>query len=116
MTDRPKVIDDPLYQLLRHEEIDTFNERKQAGETCDMQNCDFRGLDLRKIDAKGLDWHNGYFRGTDLRGVDLQETNLEGASIANAKVSGALFPRKISASEIMLSLTHGTRMRYNIED
>ena len=45
-------------------------------------------------------------------GVDFRAARLEGASINAAKVSGAYFPVELSASEIELSLLHGTRMRY----
>lgn len=53
-----------------------------------------------------------YFRQADLRGIDFRKANLEGASINAAKISGAYFPAELSASEIELSLLHGTRMRY----
>ncbi len=48
----------------------------------------------------------------DMRGVDFSHTNLEGASINGAKISGTLFPKELRAEEILLSLQHGTRMRY----
>ena len=44
--------------------------------------------------------------------ADFRKANLEGASINAAKISGAYFPPELSASEIELSLLHGTRMRY----
>jgi uncharacterized protein YjbI with pentapeptide repeats len=112
MSEKPKVIDHPLYQLIRHENLSKFNSEREAGENCDMKGCDFRGLDLRGINAKGLDWRDCYFRGTDLRGVDLRETRLEGASLANAKLSGAYLPLEIDSGELMLSITHGARLRY----
>lgn len=108
----PQIKDDPLYRLLREGEIDEFNTRRAAGESCDLVGCDFRTLDLRKLDARGLDLRDCYFRQTDLRGVDLSQSNLQGASINAAKISGAYFPVELDANEIMLSLTHGTRMRY----
>ncbi|MFT7291307.1 MAG: hypothetical protein ACI97Y_000357, partial [Pseudomonadales bacterium] len=40
-------------------------------------------------------------------------SNLEGASIAGAKISGSFFPDRLQASEILMSLNHGTRMRYS---
>ena len=48
----------------------------------------------------------------DLRGQDLSETCLDGASIRGAHVSGVMFPKELLATEIALSLEHGTRMRY----
>ena len=109
---RPEIKDDPMYRLLREGDIEEFNTRRAAGETCDLVSCDLRTIDLRKLDARGLDFRDCYFRQADLRGVDLSQTNLEGASINAAKISGAFFPKELSAEEITLSLTHGTRMRY----
>ncbi len=108
----PTISDDPMYRLLREGAVEEFNSRRAAGETCDLRGCDFRTLDLRNLDANGLDLGDAYFRQTDLRGVDLSNANLEGASINAAKISGAYFPPELSAEELMLSLTHGTRMRY----
>ncbi|VAW76163.1 Pentapeptide repeat family protein [hydrothermal vent metagenome] len=110
--ERPQISDDPMYRLLREGAVEEFNTRRAGGESCNLKGCDFRTLDLRKLDAKGLDLSDGYFRQTDLRGIDLSETNLEGASINAAKISGVFFPKQLSAEEINLSLTHGTRMRY----
>ena len=109
---RPSISDDPLYQLLRDDKVEEFNERRAAGATPDLTGLDFRGLDLRGLDARGLDMSNGYFRQADLRGVDFSAARLDGASINAAKISGTLFPRELSAEEITLSLLHGTRMRY----
>jgi uncharacterized protein YjbI with pentapeptide repeats len=111
-TNQPEIKDDPMYRLLREGEIEEFNARHAAGESCDLRGCDFRTIDLRKLHAKGLDLRDCYFRQADLRGIDLSEANIEGASINAAKISGTYFPRQLSAEEIMLSLTHGTRMRY----
>ncbi|MDT8387213.1 MAG: pentapeptide repeat-containing protein [Thiogranum sp.] len=108
----PQIKDDPLYRLLREGEVETFNSRRAAGESCDLAGCDFRNVDLRQLDAHGLDLRDCYLRQTDLRGVDLSQTNLEGASINAAKISGAYFPVELDADEITLSLTHGTRLRY----
>lgn len=108
----PQITDDPMYRLLREGAVEEFNTRRTDGEACDLKGCDFRTLDLRKLDAKGLDLRDCYFRQADLRGVDLSDANLEGASINAAKISGVFFPKQLSAEEINLSLTHGTRMRY----
>lgn len=110
--EQPLIKNDPMYRLLREGGIDEFNKRRASGEDCDLSGCDFRTLDLRQLDARGLDLSDCYFRQTDLRGVDLSEANLEGASINAAKISGAYFPAELSAEELMLSLSHGTRMRY----
>jgi len=111
---QPKIISDPLYQLLREGNIKEFNTRKAKGETCDMRGCDFRALDLRDIQADGLDWSNCYFRQADLRGVDLRKTRMEGASINKASISGVFFPIELSGVEVLNSLEYGTRMRYSM--
>lgn len=108
----PQISQDPMYQLLRSENVKEFNQRKQAGEPCTLTGCDFRGLDLRGLDATGLDLTDAYFRGSDLRGIDFRRTQLEGVSIASANISGCYFPTQISAEEILLSQTQGTRIRY----
>lgn len=113
MSAEPKILQDPLYQLLRDEDIKGFNQARADGNTVDLRGGDFRGLDLRGLEAHGLDLSNAYFRGADLRGIDLSHCRLEGASIANANISGCYFPKELSADELLLSINHGTRMRYN---
>lgn len=108
----PIVHRNPLYTLLKDEQIEEFNRRKAAGETGELSHGDYRGLDLRNLDAAGLDFSGGYFRGADLRGIDFSTAKLDGASIAEAHISGCYFPDALSADEIRLSLTLGTRMRY----
>lgn len=110
----PTIKDDPLYQLLRHNGVEEFNERRKNGEACDLTGCDFRGVDLRGLDADGLDLTGSYFRQADLRGVDLSKAKMISASIHGAKISGALFPVDLAAEEILMSLEHGTRMRYGV--
>jgi len=77
-----------------------------------LASCDFRHLDLRGLDAEVIDFSNAYFRASDLRGIDFFKARLEGASINGARISGAFFPAELSADEIILSVEHGTRMRY----
>ena len=108
----PVIHENTHYHLLRDENIAEFNRRKQAGETATLAAGDYRGLDLRGLDASGLDLSNAYFRNADLRGIDFRNTQLDGASIADAQISGCYFPEPLSAEEIHLSLTLGTRMRY----
>ena len=109
---KAKISKDPLYQLLRQEKVSDFNQYKTNGNKVDLRGCDFRGLDLRNLDADGLDFTDCYFRAADLRGVDFRNSVLEGASLSNANVSGCYFPKELSAEEIRLSVTNGTRMRY----
>lgn len=109
---KPVISDDPLYQLLREETIDEFNEQRQHLDTSKLKSGDYRGRDLRTMQADGLDFGDAYFRNSDLRDIDFRNTNLEGASIIDAKVSGAYFPEQLSPEEIRLSLDKGTRLRY----
>lgn len=113
MQDKPKIIDDELYQLLRADNIEQFNTLKEGRELpIRFSGLDFKGLDLRGIHAQGIDFSQCYFHQTDLRGIDFSKSKLEGASINNASISGCYFPKELTADEIRLSNTHGTRMRY----
>ncbi|MEY8204656.1 MAG: pentapeptide repeat-containing protein [Bermanella sp.] len=107
----PRISQDPMYQLLRDEDIPQFNKLKAQGKTCDLSGCDFRGLDLREMDVRGLDFSNAYFRGADLRSIDFRGARLAGASLADAKISGCFFPDNLPAQEILMSLQQGTRLR-----
>jgi len=109
----PIISDDPLYRLLRDEDVAEFNQRIAAGEKADLTGCDFRHVKLTGLITDGLDFTNSYFRQADLRGVDFSNCDsMLGASIHGAKISGAYFPSEIRAEEILLSLEHGTRIRY----
>ncbi len=107
-----KIIDDPLYQLLRNEQVKEFNTQRASLDKLDYTNCDFRGLDLRGLNANGINFSGAYFRGADLRGIDFTQSNLRGASLASSQVSGCYFPTELSPEEIELSICRGTRMRY----
>ena len=110
---QPKVLDSPLYAMLRNDDVAGFNQEKSQSDTIDLVGGDFRGLDLRNLDTAGIDFRNAYFRSADLRGLDLSNTPMEGASIAHAQISGVLFPRELSADEILMSVNFGTRLRYS---
>jgi len=111
--DKPVIKLDPLYQLLRTEDIKGFNEMRDQLDSSELRNGDYRGRDLRNMNADGLDFSNSYFRNADLSGIDFRNTNLEGASLLDAKLSGTYFPQALSAAEIRLSLDTGTRLRYS---
>lgn len=108
----PRITQDPLYQLLREGRIQEFNARRAKGEPAELAGTDLSRLDLREVVADGLDMSNAYFRMTDLRGVDFRNTRLEGASFASANISGCYFPAELRPEELLLSVTHGTRVRY----
>ena len=111
--EKPVIKQDPLYQLLRNEDIKGFNEQRDTLDSSELKSGDYRGRDLRNMNAKGLDFSNSYFRNTDLSGIDFRNTNLQGASLLDAKLSGTYFPEALSATEIRLSLETGTRLRYD---
>lgn len=112
--DAVRTINHPLYELIRSEDMKAFNAAKATtNELPSFSHGDFRGLDLRGMDARGLDLRHAYFRGADIRGIDFSQSLMEGASIAGAKISGCFFPKELHADEIVMSLNHGTRMRYN---
>ena len=113
---KPVIHRNPMYELLRAEQVAEFNRRKAAGEPIgdSLRAGDFRGLDLRELDANGLDLRDAYFRGADLRGVDFRNTQLEGASFCQAHISGCFFPAALCADEIRLSFDLGIRVRYTL--
>ena len=53
--DKPVIKKDPLYQLLRTEDIKSFNEQRDQLNTSELKNGDYRGRDLRNMKAQGLD-------------------------------------------------------------
>jgi uncharacterized protein YjbI with pentapeptide repeats len=110
---KPVIKSDPLYQLLRQEDIKGFNEQRAELDTSQLKSGDYRGRDLRNMNAAGLDFSDSYFRNADLSGVDFRTTKLEGASLLDAKLSGTYFPAELPAEEIRLSLDTGTRLRYS---
>lgn len=101
-----------LYQLIREEKVEDFNQRRSTTSKTDFSGLDFRGLDLRMLNAQNIDFSNCYFRGADLRGLNLRTCNLESASIHDALISGVYFPDQISPGEIEISFKYGTRIRY----
>jgi uncharacterized protein YjbI with pentapeptide repeats len=108
----PVISDDPLYQLLRNDDVVGFNKARSEGQPCNLEGCDLRGIDLRHLIISGMSLKDAYFRASDLRGIDFRGCNLEGASLANAKISGCYFPAELSPEEIQLSVSMGTRLRH----
>ncbi len=110
----PKITKDPMYQLLRVDNVKAFNIKKESGQQCDLRCVNLRGLDMRGLDAAGLDFTDSYMRGADLRGIDFREATMVGVNIRGAKISGTYFPLELSPAEIRLSNELGTRMRYDL--
>lgn len=107
----PTIKQDPLYQLLRDEQIDAFNARVAAGATVDLADADLRNVRLQGANLRTANLRGAYLRGANLKGCDLSGAELAGASIHEAHIGGCLFPANISAEEIRLSLEFGTRLR-----
>ncbi len=112
----PQFIDHPLFQLLREGNVEEFNQRIEQGDSVDLTDCDFRNCDMRGLNAENLNLAGAYFRGADLRGIDFRNTRLAGSSLAGAQISGCYFPKELHPAEIDLSVTHGTRLRYEQEE
>jgi len=108
---KPIITDDPIYQLLRTENIEAFNRERESSDLANLTGADYRGLDLRGMNAESIDFTNAYFRNADLRGIDFRTANLEGVSLCDAKVSGCYFPASLTAEEIRMSIELGTRLR-----
>ena len=113
-SETPKIPqDNRFYTLLRDRKIAEFNVYAERGELSpDFTGLSFRGSDLRGLVASGLNFSNCKFKQADLRGINFSNTNLKGASLYGSKISGCLFPQEIDATEILMSLQHGTRLRY----
>jgi len=104
------------HEMLRDGQIEEVNASLANGTTPMFSGVNFRGLNLAGLNTQGCDFSNSCFRLADLRGLDLASCNLKGASLRGAKVSGTLFPANIPAQEIMMSIEHGTRLRYESSD
>lgn len=107
----PRFLDDPAFKALRVGELDQYHQAARQRERVDFSNTDLRGTDFRKVDLSNLIVRNAYLRDADFRGCDMRHMDLDGVSIHNAKISGAFFPKNVSAAEIRMSLRHGTRIR-----
>lgn len=108
---RPQKLTHPLYELLVNEDVQGFNNLCRNYESIDFRGGDFRGLNLRGLNAQGIDFRDAYLRSCDLRGIDFREALLEGASLNKAQISGCYFAKHLSAEEILMSITAGTRLR-----
>ncbi len=108
---KPRFLDDAAFRYLRLGEVDRFHQSIEGRKVVDFSGADLRGVDFRNVKVDKLVLRDSYLRDADLRGCDLRLVEMTGASIHNAKISGTYFPLEISASEIQLSITYGTRLR-----
>lgn len=108
---RPKFLEDEVFKCLRSGDLPGFTAAVAKQQSVDLSNSDLRGADLRGFDLSKVILRGCYFRDADLRGLDLREHDLDGCSLYHTKISGTWFPYNIDASDILLSLEHGTRLR-----
>ena len=108
----PSFPQDRAFKALRAGDIHAFHEAVVDREEVDFSGTDLRGTDFRRADLSKLILRDAYLRDADFRGCDLRHLDLAGASLQNAKISGTYFPENIAASEIRMSLRHGTRIRF----
>jgi len=110
-----RQLEDPAYQFLMDGDLQAFNDLAAKRSVIDLSCANLVGADLRAVaDIGKVILRGARLRQTDLRGLDLGEHNLEDATINGAKISGTRFPSTISASEILLALQHGTRLRHDL--
>lgn len=110
---KPKLLKDTMFQLLRMGDIAAFNQERDASQEFNLSGADLSRIDLRGLNADNLNFEDAYFRMSDLRGIDFRKAKMEGASFGNANISGCYFPKELGADEILFSLEHGTRVRYS---
>ena len=58
---KPVIKADPLYQMLRQEDVDGFNTNRDSLDNTELTGGDYRGRDLRRMNARGLDFSIDYF-------------------------------------------------------
>ena len=107
----PRFLKDPAFKLLRVGEVAAFHKNVEERDVVDFSGADLRGTDFRKVDLDKIILRDAYLRDADFRGCDLRHLDLEGASLHDARIAGTYFPDNVTASEIRMTLRHGTRIR-----
>ena len=103
---------DPMVLMIRDGRYEQFNQARAEGKAMNLKGADLGAANLRRFQVEGLDLSDCNLRQADLRGLDLRDCRLEGACLTGARIEGTYFPVELSAEEIRLSQTIGTRMRY----
>ena len=49
---KPVIKADPLYQMLRQEDVDSFNASRDSLDNSELTGGDYRGRDLRRMNAR----------------------------------------------------------------
>jgi len=101
-----------ICKLLQEDCIEQANTLLAGITGFSLAGANLRSANLQGLHADGIDFSNAYLRSANLKGLDLRSCTLEGASLHGAKIAGTYFPDSLTAEEILLSVTHGTRLRY----
>jgi len=107
----PRFLDDAAFKCLRAGDLDGYHRAIESRATIDFTGADLRATDFRKANLGKVILRGAYLRDADFRGCDLRHLDLEGASLHGARVAGTYFPANVTAAELQMSFTHGTRIR-----
>lgn len=108
---KPRFISDDAFRSLRAGDTEAFHRLIADRKAVDFSDSDLRGTDFRNANLAKIVLRGCYLKDADMRGLDLREHDLEGCSLHNAKIGGTYFPKNVSAGEIQMSVSLGTRIR-----
>ena len=98
--------------LLQDNRVDEANAMLADADSFSLAGENLRSANLQGLHVAGIDFSNTYFRSANMKGLDMRTCNMEGASLHGARIAGVYFPDSLTPEEILLSVTHGTRLRY----
>jgi len=101
-----------ICRMLQDDRVEEVNAILADIENFSMAGANLRSANLRGLHVDGMDFSNAHLRSANLKGLDLRTCSLEGASMHSAQIAGTYFPDELSAEEILLSVTNGTRLRH----
>ena len=101
-----------ICKLLQDDRVEEVNAILADMDDFSLADANLRSTNLQGLHVHGLDLSNAYLRSANLKGLDMRACPLEGASLHGAQIAGTYFPAELSADEILLSVTSGTRLRY----
>jgi uncharacterized protein YjbI with pentapeptide repeats len=101
-----------ICRLLQDDKVEEVNAILADEDNISLADANLRSANLQGMHVDGIDFSNAYFRSANLKGLDMRTCTLEGASLHGAKIAGTYFPDVLTPEEILLSVTHGTRLRY----
>ena len=115
--DKPVIKRDPLYQLLRTEDIKGFNEQREQLDTSELQSGDYRGRDLRNMNAR-----EAWISATPIFATPTSAVSIFAIPTWRAPACwmpsyrAPISPQSSAPQEIRLSLDTGTRLRYEKDE